>query len=311
VANQNEIRQQITNQIIVALESNQGPFWRRPWRTSLNAGRPTNVTTHKTYNGINPLLLELHSYKFGFQSKFWGTFNQWQELGCTVKRRPNGVESGEWGAKIVLYKPLHKKVVDQTTGDEEERDFLMMRTFSVFNAEQVEGEAADKFLVKEDGELITFPDYQPFEELVAATKADIRHGGEKAFYRRPSPIGSFPNHTDGDFIVVPERHRFESSGAYYETLAHELSHWSEIRLNWEGTYAMGELIAEISSTYLCHELGVPNANDLTNHASYLQSWIKEMKGDPSFIFKASTQASKTTEFLLSFVRKDLPVEATN
>ena len=34
-----------------------------------------------------------------------------------------------------------------------------------------------------------------------------------------------------------------------------------------------------------------------------------MKADPSYIFKASTQASKATDYLLSFVRKPEPVAA--
>lgn len=305
-----ELRQQITNQIVAALEQNQVP-WRRPWRSSPNAGRPANVLSRRTYSGINPLLLELHAEKHGFQSKWFATFPQWQQLGCTVKRRPVGVDAGAWGCKVILYKPSTKTVIDEKTGDENERDFRLMRTYSVFNAEQVEGEAVEKFLVRELDEQNVVPNFEPFEELIAATKADIRHGGEKACYYPPSPLGSFPHHTDGDYIDMPERHRFESMAAYYETLAHELAHHSEVRLGWEGSYAMGELIAEMSATFLCQELGVPNGGDLTNHASYLQSWIAAMKGDSKFIFQASTQASKVTDFLMSFVRKGQPVEVVN
>ena len=55
---------------------------------------------------------------------------------------------------------------------------------------------------------------------------------------------------------------------------------------------MGELAAEIGAAYLCTELGVPQGEDLENHAAYVQSWLKRMKGDPSYIFKASTQARR-------------------
>jgi antirestriction protein ArdC len=265
----------------------------------------------RPYQGINTLILELHAHRFGFQSKFWGTYQQWERWGCHVKRRPDGIEPGEWGAKIIFYKPIEKKVTDEA-GDEDERDFFVMKTFSVFNAEQVEGQVIERFLVNEsEGEANSFPDYQPFQELVAATKAEILHIGEKAYYSRPEPAGSFPNHKDGDFIVMPDKERFESVAGYYETVAHELAHFCECRLGWEGSYAMGELIAEMSATYLCAELGVPCGNDMTNHVAYLQSWLASMKGDSSFIFKAATQASRTTDFLLSFVRKEQPVEAAN
>ena len=66
---------------------------------------------------------------------------------------------------------------------------------------------------------------------------------------------------------------------------------------------MGELIAELSSCFLATELGVPNTEDLENHAAYVKNWLKAMKDDSNFIFKASRQASKVCDFLLSFVKQ--------
>lgn len=74
---QNEIRQQITNKIIEALEQGVMP-WRRPWSISRNTGRPANVVSKRAYSGINPLLLELDAMKKGFHSKWYGTYRQWQ-----------------------------------------------------------------------------------------------------------------------------------------------------------------------------------------------------------------------------------------
>lgn len=304
--NASQIRQELTAQIVAALEQNTIP-WRRPWKTSPNAGRPTNCQSRSHYSGINPLLLELHAHKFGFQSKWWGTFDQWKRLGCTVKRRPDEVEAGAWGCKIVFYKPITKAIVDQVTGDDDERRFAVMRTWSVFNAEQVEGETVEKFLVDDSSSINTEPaTFEPAEELIAATGAEIRHGGDQAYYLRP--IGNWPHHTSGDYITMPLLHRFERIGAYYETLLHELAHWSEVRLGWQGSYAMGELVAEMTGCFLASELGVPQGEDFTNHAAYLKHWLEAMKGDASFIFKASTQASKVTEFLLGHVRQPAGLE---
>ena len=112
--------------------------------------------------------------------------------------------------------------------------------------------------------------------------------------------------------MLPPKHRYTKSGCYYDTLAHELCHWSELRTGWNHSkqgYATGELAAEIGAAYLCSELGVPQGEDLANHAAYLQSWLSAMKADPSYIFKASTQASKAADHLLSFVRKEEAVAA--
>ena len=94
--------------------------------------------------------------------------------------------------------------------------------------------------------------------------------------------------------------------AFYETMFHELGHWSEVRLGWNHVdqgYAAGELVAELTGTYLATELGIPHCEELDNHAAYLGHWLSAMKGDSSFIFKAATHASKVTDFLLSFIRE--------
>ena len=89
-------------------------------------------------------------------------------------------------------------------------------------------------------------------------------------------------------------------------MLHELGHWSEVRLGWDREkhgYPMGELVAEIASCYLAGELGIPNGEQLENHASYIKSWLESMRNDPNFVFQAGKQASKVTDFLLSFVRQ--------
>jgi antirestriction protein ArdC len=235
----------------------------------------------------------------------------WKSLGCNIRKRPAGVEEGHWGCRITYYRPLTKTVVDNTTGDEEDERFFVLRTFTVFNADQVEG--AEAFRVHEDeGQTDAQPDFAPAEELIAATGADIRFGGDRAYYRRPTPEGSFPNHREGDFICVPPKATFDMPGAYYETVTHELAHWSEIRTGWDDRkngYALGELAAEIASCYVSAELGIPQGEDLGNHASYLRNWLDAMRGDRNFIFQAAKQASKVTDFLLGFVKKPEPEAA--
>ncbi|KKL62873.1 hypothetical protein LCGC14_2180770 [marine sediment metagenome] len=302
---QKQIRQQITDRIVAALEKNLLP-WRRPWRSSPNAGRPASVVSKKAYRGINPILLELHSLRFDFQSRWWATYKQWHDLGCVVKKRPDDVEPGQWGASIVFYRQVSKTVTDDN-GQERDERFPLMRTFTVFNVEQVEGEFAEKYQVQDEpttGE--TSPDFEPADELIAATEAEIRHAGDRAFYKRPVPFNDWPEHRDGDYIVVPPKHRFDPVGSYYETILHELAHWSEIRTSWdhrERGYAMGELAAEIAASFMAAELRVPQGESIENHVAYLKSWLAAMKNDPSYIFKASTQASKVTDFLLAFTRQ--------
>jgi antirestriction protein ArdC len=298
--NQNDIRKAITDQIISALESGNIPPWRRPWKLGKNAGGAANVVTKRSYRGLNPILLDLASEKHGLASKWWGTFKQWKQLGGRVMPRPSHMPPGKWGTQIVFWSPVTKKA-ENDQGDLEDDKFFVLRLYTVFNVDQVEGLDNLRAGQPDTSESLVI-DYQPAEEAISATGANIRFGGGKAFY---SP--------SGDYIQVPPKATFESLDEYYGTCLHELCHWSEPRLNWsrkekENTYQLGELVAEISSCYASRELGVP-ATDLTNHIAYGKSWLQAMRNDPRFIFMASAQASKATDFILNFSRKpeDVPV----
>jgi antirestriction protein ArdC len=298
---QTEIRDEVTQRIVQALESNLFP-WRRPWRATEGGpqpGRHSNVASKRPYQGANPLLLECHALQHCFSSRWWGTFPMWKSLGCNIKKRPPNVEEGHWGCRVVFWKPLTKKVIDEQTGDEEDERFFVLRTYVLFNADQVEGEAAAGLQVhEEEGQPHAQPDFQPAEELMAATGADIRHGGERAFYNMAA-----------DYVQLPHRERFGSLGAYYETAIHELAHWSEPRQQLDRPqlgYAMCELVAEMAACFVASEIGVPHGEALENHASYLKSWLDGMKGDRTFVFRAAKLASRTTDFLLDFVKQPEP-----
>lgn len=291
---QHEIREQVTAKIIKALEQDLLP-WRQMW-TGNSGGQHHNALTGKNYRGVNILLLGLHAAEHGFHSNVWATFNQWKEMGCKVNRRPDSVEAGQWGATIAVYIPI-KKQVEEPKDEEEDKEetFWMLKKFTVFNACQVSGAAAFQFqsVGQPDTDLHSEPDYEPAEKLIAATGADIRHGGNRAFYS----LG-------GDFICLPPKSSF-IGGGYYATALHELGHWSEKRVGWDREkegYAMGELIAELASCFLATELGVPNSESIDNHASYIKNWLEAMRNDTNYIFKASRQASKVCDFLLSFVK---------
>jgi antirestriction protein ArdC len=301
--NSQEIRENVNQKLIEALSNNILP-WRRPWSAG-NGGRHRNFATNRPYSGVNPLLLEMHCLKHDLSSNRWATYRQWESIGCQVKKRPAGVPAGQWGCSVVFCKPVKKTVVDKVTGEEDESRYFMLRSFTVFSADQVTGAAVEKLKAASVAQPANDNSYPAVEELIAATGAEIHHGGDKAFYTLPLPSGSWPNHKTGDNITMPDRNRFTSSQTYLETCLHELGHWAEVRVGWDRSqhgYAMGELVAEISACYLASELGMPIT--LHQHAAYLKSWIAGMQESASFVFKAAGMASKTSDYLLSFVRPE-------
>ena len=68
-------------------------------------------------------------------------------------------------------------------------------------------------------------------------------------------------------------------------------------------YALGGLIAELGASFLLAELGLPCGENIENCASYLNHWLKAMRSDTRFIFRAAATASKAVEYLLSHIRQ--------
>jgi len=192
----------------------------------------------------------------------------------------------------VLFKKIERERTDEG-GDDVKDSFFVMKTFTVFNAEQTTGLEQFRvgFAKPQDNSVER---YENADAVIDATGADIRYGGNEAFYNPP-----------GDFIQLPHRHQFESAEAAYETTFHELTHWTEhpSRLNWDRPnegYAMGELVAELGSCLMMAELGLSITTEL--HAAYLDHWLQQIENDPKYIFKAASQASKAVDYLLSFSR---------
>lgn len=306
--NQHNLRAEISRKIIQVLESGDRLPWVRPWRISDNAGHPKNVQSRKSYRGINPLLLDIHAIRHGFTSRWWGTIHQWNSRGGKIKRRPADVRPGEWGARVVYFAPITKKVVDKDTNQEKEDRFFLLRGYSVFNADQIEGAAIDKYRADNAPEgNPEFADFAPAEELLKATSFEIKHGGERAYYRRPEPFEHYPNHTDGDYIVLPNKDRFFTEADYYATAFHEAAHAAEVRTGWDYRkmgYEWGELAAELASAMIVSELNLPQGDRVTSSARYIRHWIEAMKGDSNYVLKAAAQASKVTSYLLGFVQQD-------
>jgi antirestriction protein ArdC len=83
-----------------------------------------NISTNNTYQNSNLEALEKAGTAFGFESRIWGTFLQWKNIGRTVKK-------GEKGTQII--KPVSKKIVNQN-GKELEKNIV--RRYTIFNLEQ-------------------------------------------------------------------------------------------------------------------------------------------------------------------------------
>jgi antirestriction protein ArdC len=206
-ATREDIYTRITNQIIEKLEQGVRP-WMRPWAANHAAGSITRPLRHsgERCQGINIVAIWMSAELNGYTTPFWLTFQQTKELGGNVRK-------GEHGS-IVVYASSFKKTEKDEAGEDVEIDQAFLKRYTVFNAEQCDGLpqhcAATLPTVNETNERI-----QAAERFFAATGAEIRYGGNRAFYT-----------VDEDYIHLPHFETFRDAKSHAATLAHELCHWT-------------------------------------------------------------------------------------
>ncbi len=142
MSTQNEIRQRVTDQIVTALEAGGIPRGKRCVRR--HQLRPADEYRQRAaVQRDQPLCLSLTAAANGWSSRYWGTFKQWSDLKCSVRPRPAHVQPGRYGTKIVFMRPVERTAKDKN-GDECEERFWVLKNCTVFNAQQVEGAAAER-----------------------------------------------------------------------------------------------------------------------------------------------------------------------
>ena len=64
-------------------------------------------------------------------------------------------------------------------------------------------------------------------------------------------------------------------------------------------YAMEELVAEMAAAFVGADIGIAPMV-LDEHAAYIGSWLKVLKGDKRAIITAASHAGKAADFMAGF-----------
>lgn len=274
----------LLDKIINKIE-NGGMNWRKTWKTQM----PCNYITKRPYNGIN-LLNTMYS---DFQSPYYLTFKQVQDLGGNVKK-------GSKGTEIVFWQPTTNTVTN-SEGETEEKSGLIFRLYYVFNAEQIEGIEFTEVGRKEVQSVEYYEDVvtnMPCEERFVNNNLTLKYTIEDKACYMPGL----------DLIKLPQPKMFESDAAYLNTLFHESIHATghKNRLNRlnaldqferEGeSYSVEELTAELGACFMCSHFGIEN--DIENSAAYIKGWSMKLKENKNMLMKAASAASKAMAYIL-------------
>ena len=268
----------VTDRIIRQLEAGCIP-WNKPWGGV--EGGAISGSTGKPYSLLNQMILGKPGMYF--------TFNQIQNLGGQVRK-------GEKSQMVVFWKQIPTKEQDRQTGELHEKLIPMLRYYSVFHLDQIEGlnivpadEPKERAPHPQADEIIT--------DYILRSGVTLEHRiGDDAYYSPSS-----------DQVVLPMMDQFHSTAEYYSTAFHELTHSTGHRSRLDRlrstahfgneSYSKEELVAELGAAALMNHVGLENASTFRNSAAYIQSWLAVLKNDKRMIVTASGAASRAFELI--------------
>ncbi len=283
------IYQHVTDTIMKELQAGVLP-WRQPWSGGAGLSFPLRVTGER-YRGINVLMLLIAAQRCGYTCRSWMTYRQAQELGGQVRK-------GEKATTVVKFGTIQKDeetdpVSGETDGPSTRR---YARAYRVFNTCQIDGLDAQWY-------------EQPAKPRVFGTKSDPVIDAWFSRLGIPVEYSADPRayyHIVRDVIHMPRVETFLSVEGMYDTLAHECAHGlvpdKRLGLTFDGKTqrskrALEEIYAELTGATVCARLGIQA--DLSQNASYIQSWIDALSESNSVVFKVATMAQAATDWMFA------------
>lgn len=269
----------VTERIIEKLSQGYIP-WKKTWFSCQQGA--FNRISRRPYSLLNQLLLQ-HAGEYA-------TYKQWEQLGGQVKK-------GE-KAEIVVFWKMHEVEQKNESGEIEKKSIPLLRYYYVFHISQVENVVP----LKKDAGHATEPleaAERVFRGYTERERIKVYRGNE-AFYRRSD-----------DSITLPNIRQFKKAEEYYAVAFHESSHSTlkECRCNREAdtadayfgneSYSKEELVAEISSAFILHSLGIETEGTFSNSCAYVQNWISALRKDKKLIVAASGKAEKASRYILN------------
>jgi len=315
-------------QLVKTMQEMKNSDWKQGWSLGSHGmfGLPMNISGY-TYNGINGVITAFDTFKNGYNSPIYLTMKQANAHGWKINE-------GEHLTRILNYGVSRKyngKYISQETFDnlpDEEKAKVKksshLHVYYEFNLDQTNCHEVN-------------PDL--YNKLISLYRGQAPAHDSKGMYVNPEldrmfkkqewvcpincdkPSSSAFYRPFTDSITIPLKDQFKISKTedgifkdgqeYYSTALHEMAHSTghESRLNrslsgefGSASYAKEELIAEMSSAFVCSALGFDKRIN-RNSAAYLDSWVKKLSDDPTYIKNLMSPVKKASMMILEGIDK--------
>lgn len=304
----NEQREQVVTKILEDMKRDN-LHWAVPYLPFFS---PRNPVSGTIYQGGNRIHLAFIGYMRGFTDNRWCTFNQIRDAGWHLKKGSKAAMVERWKMFDVYQKDDDGNVIRDAEG-KPEIEFCypkLVGYWNVFNASDIEGIPpqldAEMHEADSTGEVAS--------NLKLSSRCPVKES--------PLYTGSAAYAPNSDRILIAPRGTFRSDESFTRILLHEMTHSTghPDALNrpfntdfGSPEYAEEELVAELGSLFLSADLGIQTEDYegeyYESHVVYLQSWMRSLSDDPSYLFKAASKADKADGYIMKRYEDVLSLQA--
>jgi antirestriction protein ArdC len=273
-----------TSNILAQLYSGVLP-WRKPWDGARAGPVLPRRAGGEPYRGVNVLILWGAVIARGYGSPYWLTFNQAAKMGAHVRK-------GERG-EIAIYYGRTTRTRTDSAGAEIEDSFRFLKSYTVFNAEQIDNLPTHFHPCPVESFLMPIAAHEAWFAKLDIARIITR---DTACY--------IPSQ---DVIGMPPIAAFDTPEDYAAMLDHEAVHATMAahrvgrdmgKKFSQHAYAAEELVAEIGASILGAHLHLP-PHHVSDHAAYIGHWMKLLADDKRAFLTAAAQAQAAVDWLLA------------
>lgn len=290
-----ENRQKLVDFIVDKINNGGVVPWRDPCFNSL----PQNAVSGKAYRGMNNLILSVEALNQGYKDPRWITFKQAKEKGYHLKKGSKGtmIEFYEFHKPKKLTEEEKAALKEKGKSDRAinaiENGYAIIKSYIVFNAAQFSNFPE---LPKNEEIKTTIERPEDLEKIIKNSEAPVFYDATNSNYYSPRR----------DEVHLRPREHFRNINDFYSTAMHEIGHSTGHKSRLDRfpeersrkSYAKEELVAELNSAFINQKYNIGISQDqVEQNASYLHSWAQEIKDDPTFLFKAITQADQSMRYI--------------
>ena len=256
-----------------------GTAWKAPF-TGKARGLAYNMFTNHELTGGNQII----ALMLGADDR-WATFGSLKKNGVKWRK---GSKAVSFVRPIILKKDKDGKDLDQPI-------VVGFKDYYMINGSDIVDIDADK---DESVEVSPEDKHRVIEAFIKKTGIKVEESDlARCYYAQNS-----------DHVHMTFKSNFDNLGSYYSVLLHEIGHATGHksrlnRLEKSDSYAVEELVAELTSMYLSVHFELAH-EPTTDNATYLNSWIKGLGDDETFIWKASSEAMKAVKYLMKLTEKE-------